>query len=566
MNRSFAAYASQFLNKRGSEVYSEHEPIFFSFSTENNDEELELEEEGLGSGLELRGESREGEGEDLQRSLLRPKPEKQSKDRIWAFLWVISFAICYIHAFILLLTTPSSSPSFTSSLLTLFVLIFFAALASYAQLFILFILNARIRLPLFLTQLNRQQLLLSVIHTVLLHNPILLALNPAVLVVGLIAASVVPFGWVIWTVWRTSSLSVLFTLGVWIWTWGVLKGLVRVLTTAIVGTWYFGGTVQLDLDSSLLGTICLSSIILTSTRLLTFILLTIPTFLSSFVLPSLFIRVLSFPPLSLLRSFSGRTTYALVYAALTRSTFWNAAKNVGKYETPRTMIPVSFLSLPTLTLPVPFAILTYLITLYPSVSLIAALTTVIVSIFSVGLLSDVADAVWVCWCLQTEAEQRASDENQNQNQIGNRNEDAERKERKRRVAEVFESESDQPSSSRPHPSTSSPPATHPAHPPRPHPLSTPYPESPDSPNSLDSPESIHVFLHPPTDTRKPGGLPRGVTASGSNGGSRGDKGKGDTRPGTIAAADHDKDDVDPFDLGHGDEPEGYYLPGSGLFE
>lgn len=98
--------------------------------------------------------------------------------------------------------------------------------------------------------------LLTLTTRILVANQFLLALSPAVLLAELLAS--IPFvtlafrllligyanpfnnpqGWE-WHVKGWANWAIAGTVCVWLWTWGVGRGLLRVTTAGVVGSWYF---------------------------------------------------------------------------------------------------------------------------------------------------------------------------------------------------------------------------------------------------------------------------------------------------------------------------------------
>lgn len=96
--------------------------------------------------------------------------------------------------------------------------------------------------------------LLTLTSRLLASNPFLLALSPAVLLASLIAS--IPFatlafrllliGYTVkdpsglaWHVQAWADWAIVGTLSVWLWTWGVARGVLRVSCAGVVGAWYF---------------------------------------------------------------------------------------------------------------------------------------------------------------------------------------------------------------------------------------------------------------------------------------------------------------------------------------
>ncbi|KAF8163711.1 hypothetical protein B0H34DRAFT_781331 [Crassisporium funariophilum] len=149
---------------------------------------------------------------------------------------------------------------------------------------------------------------------ILLTNPLLLLLSPLLLLLMLLLS--IPFvtlifrllligyatpgagggGWE-WHVRRWADWAIVATVGVWLWTWGVARGVMRVSCAGVVGAWYFADqtlpppppnsthTIHAALHRALtssLGSITLSALALTLTHLLSlalFLLTRLPALL-----------------------------------------------------------------------------------------------------------------------------------------------------------------------------------------------------------------------------------------------------------------------------------------------
>lgn len=105
--------------------------------------------------------------------------------------------------------------------------------------------------------------LLTLTTRLLVANPFLLALSPAVLLATLIAS--IPFitltfrlllvGYTYhpfdnpsvweWHVRAWANWAIAGTIGVWLWSWGVARGLLRVTCAGVIGAWYFAECVPM---------------------------------------------------------------------------------------------------------------------------------------------------------------------------------------------------------------------------------------------------------------------------------------------------------------------------------
>ena len=95
--------------------------------------------------------------------------------------------------------------------------------------------------------------LLTLTTRLLMENPFLLALPPAVLLAMFLLS--IPFITLAfrlllvvftpekpraaWHVAEWAHWAIAGTIGVWLWTWGVARGLLRVTCAGVIGAWYF---------------------------------------------------------------------------------------------------------------------------------------------------------------------------------------------------------------------------------------------------------------------------------------------------------------------------------------
>ncbi|KAF5364566.1 hypothetical protein D9758_005505 [Tetrapyrgos nigripes] len=114
-------------------------------------------------------------------------------------------------------------------------------------------------LPRTLARINASAALLNLTTDILVNNPLLLVLSPSLLLIALLGS--IPFLTLIfrlslvgyasnnewhlrsWTPW-----AIFGTVGVWLWTWGVVRGILRVVVSGVVGGWYFGWKFPGDRD------------------------------------------------------------------------------------------------------------------------------------------------------------------------------------------------------------------------------------------------------------------------------------------------------------------------------
>ncbi|KAJ3782746.1 hypothetical protein GGU10DRAFT_73419 [Lentinula aff. detonsa] len=461
---------------------------------EGSGEELELELEG-GSGW-LTGQFQETLTEPLLPPQTQPQPMvnriqgKVIKTISVISLWVWIGGVCMTY--VLYFTLPNSIGLEYTYLLFMFGWIVISAMFSYAYMFFFVFRFQRIgvvgtplllllllllytwsfslpslflliplsilvvyrlsTLPLLFTNLKNQQNLLRLTKELSLHDiPLFLVIAPLGVVLGVVGS--VPFGWVLWDFGVGHGHPVLgFGIGVvWVWSWGVLRGLLGVISAWVVGRWYHTNNTKglLPCLHSSLPTISLSSLILSSTQILTFLI----NLSFWFSLWSLFSPWVSSSVLvwCLHRITAKFNPYTLVYIGFTGGDYnHNHSLSIPNR-------PINKVSSP-LPLPLAFILAFALITYSPSPSptlLTLTLTSTLVSSFCTSLVNDIGDALWLCWLLGQphQGHQGLSDV-----------------EKRKRVREVFD--------------YSSTDSRH----------SLPSPNSLDSPNSVDS-DSISVIVH-----------------------------------------------------------------------
>ncbi|TEB18941.1 hypothetical protein FA13DRAFT_1647602 [Coprinellus micaceus] len=313
-------------------------------------------------------------------------------------------------------------------------------------------------------QIHTTSSTLTLTTHLLMANPFLLALSPVILLATLIAS--LPFltlifrlllfgsatqpssGWE-WHVYGWANWAITGTVVVWLWTWGVSRGVLRMTVASVIGAWYFADpsmpppppTSTHTIHSALfratgpsLGTTVLAALILTIIRLLT--LFTIFLQRLPVYLPVRIVGIV-LPAIRFLVGYiEGATTalskYALVYAGLTGDNFMGSARRsrvltsivenslrardrrrgLGK-EPPLTLLTVS-----PLTLTFPFALITYIFVAHtlnaPNQALGAAIlaggVTALVGLFCVGLVKDTADTLYLCYCIDKDVGDRKREE------------------------------------------------------------------------------------------------------------------------------------------------------------
>ncbi|KAF9014234.1 plasma-membrane choline transporter-domain-containing protein [Cyathus striatus] len=233
-----------------------------------------------------------------------------------------------------------------------------------------------------------------------------------------------------WRLHQWADWAIVGVVGVWLWCWGSH-------CCGVVGSWYFADQdapppiissthiIMNALTRSTgpsLGSIALSSLILTLLRLLT---LDVPY--STFRLIPFALTGVRWTVAYIERVTDAMSAYALVYVGITGDRFWDSARRsralVRSVEQERgrrvkNEPPISLLTVAPLTLTVPFALLTYLFVAHtldaPNQALGAALlaggVTALVGNFCVGLVEDTVDTLYMCYCIDKDAGERRREE------------------------------------------------------------------------------------------------------------------------------------------------------------
>lgn len=297
---------------------------------------------------------------------------------------------------------------------------------------------------------------------IFIHNPLLLALSPAILLAMLVVS--IPFvtlifrlllvgyrqqtkGGVEWHVQAWADWAIVATVVVWLWTWGVVRGVLRVTCAGVIGSWYYAdGSLPppLPLDTHIihsafhrstnpsLGTSALSALIVTSLRSLAMFcsfLRLLPVYVPFQPVASISGYLLGYFESWAAGPGLGGGQGALVYAGLSGDGFWYSRDRIAGLSATEsrsrgtggggflrrrnhnfTPIPFSLLTVFPLTLSFPAALLTYLFVAHtlnsPNEALGAAVlaggVTALVARFCEGVLIDAGDTLWVCYLLDKE--------------------------------------------------------------------------------------------------------------------------------------------------------------------
>ncbi|KAI9446176.1 plasma-membrane choline transporter-domain-containing protein [Lactarius indigo] len=299
---------------------------------------------------------------------------------------------------------------------------------------------------------------LTLTTRLLTSHPLLLILSPTVLLATLLLS--IPFATLIfrlllvgykptppssgveWHLRGWANWAIGGTLSMWLWTWAVSRGLLRVTTTGVIAAWYFANPdasppPPMDthrIHASLyrasqpsLGSIALAGLLLTLTRVLllfTVFLRRVPVYLP--IALRMYTGPLLFAASYLEDAAGSLSKYALVYVGITGEGFWVSARRAralvasaesgaGRFKKNfKSEVPLTLLKIAPLSLTLPFSLITYLFVAHTlaapdqalGASLLAGTVTALVGLFCVGLVSDTADTLYLCYCIDKETGDR----------------------------------------------------------------------------------------------------------------------------------------------------------------
>ncbi|KZV81318.1 hypothetical protein EXIGLDRAFT_731424 [Exidia glandulosa HHB12029] len=287
--------------------------------------------------------------------------------------------------------------------------------------------------------------------TILLAHPPLFVLSPAILfacmllslpilslvfrlfLVGYWGGSAGSWEWHLKTYagWLIAAVTLF-----WLWTWTIARGILRVTSAGVVGHWYFQrpspqATPNPDADEAMttttaalfratgpsFGSVAVAALFLSAARALGLATLVVYRVTTPPAVPPMFnplvipLRLLG----NLLRSLSN---FALVYVGLTGEAFFPAARRAraltsirrpiarSDYTVLSTLLLLSAAAAGTLS-----ALGTYLFVAHtlsapgsaPFSAWLAGAVTFLVAWYSVGLVDDIADTLYVCYCLERDS-------------------------------------------------------------------------------------------------------------------------------------------------------------------
>ncbi|KAF8231056.1 hypothetical protein L208DRAFT_1399451 [Tricholoma matsutake] len=309
-------------------------------------------------------------------------------------------------------------------------------------------------------QVHTTSATLTLSTQLLVANPFLLALSPTILLAALLAS--IPFLTLIfrlllmgqphkaspvweWHVYGWANWSIAGTVAVWLWTWGVARGILRMTASSVIGAWYFADpdasppsptsthTIHAAITRSTgpnLGTIVLSALLLTLVHLLSLLTLFLHR-LPMYIPARAFFLVsgIRFAVGYLEAGTTALSKYALVYAGLTGDPFMGSARRaraltvgaetrVGRRRGYSAEPPLTLLTIAPLTMTFPFALTTYLFVAHTlgvpqqalGASILAGGVTALVGLFCVGLVKDTADTLYMCYCIDKGMGERRREE------------------------------------------------------------------------------------------------------------------------------------------------------------
>lgn len=277
------------------------------------------------------------------------------------------------------------------------------------------------------------------------HWP-LLALSPSLLLASLLAS--LPFlsllfrlfligyftgsgeiGSLVWHIRAYAGWLIFAVLLIWLWSWFVVRGIMRTACASVIGAWYFRRSAYRDpvqathaalarAGGPSLGTICLASLLLSIVQGVVFVLRCLRRVTSLSFMPNI-LHPLSFPISIAQRAMNSISLYALIYTGLSgerfsvaveRSRSVTSVKRGGSSKRHYSFIS-TLLSMVSFAIGSCLAVATYLFTAHtlqspfhaPIAAALGGLLSSLVVWFSTCLLVDVADTLYLCYCLDREA-------------------------------------------------------------------------------------------------------------------------------------------------------------------
>lgn len=283
--------------------------------------------------------------------------------------------------------------------------------------------------------------------TILLAHPPLFVLSPAILFACMIMSLPIlalVFRLFLVGYWDGSSSSYEWHLKTyagwliagatffWLWTWAVARGVLRVTSAGVVGKWYFQRAPPESREDDgmatttaalfratgpAFGSVAVAALFLSASQGLALATLALQRITTPPAIPPA-LNPLAVPLRMLVAVLRSLSNYALVYVGIAGEPFFPAARRAraltsvrrpiarGDYTVLSTLLLLSAVAAGTLS-----ALGTYLFVAHtlrapesaPFSAWIAGAVTFLVMWYSVGLVDDIADTLYVCYCLERDA-------------------------------------------------------------------------------------------------------------------------------------------------------------------
>lgn len=303
-----------------------------------------------------------------------------------------------------------------------------------------------------MSRTNRTIDTIQLVTKFLLSNPPLLAISPALLFAALLGTLpfislsfrllLVGYGGSYWHIKPYAVWFIILVSFTWAWSCCIIRGMLRVISAATVGAWFFKRPQRTEPISEQIevlrasisracgpsfGTICLAAMLETSIGSVLLMLRGLRRVTKSPVVPT-FIHPLSVPVSVLsgvLRPYTFEG-YILPHAGITGEAFLTAHRRVrditsvkrpGTAPAPYTMFS-TLMTLTSLSLSMLFSLCAYLLTANtftrpehaPLSAILIGAVCFFLFWFCGGILSDIADALYICYCIDQDQGTRTCEE------------------------------------------------------------------------------------------------------------------------------------------------------------
>ncbi|KAH7103950.1 plasma-membrane choline transporter-domain-containing protein [Auriculariales sp. MPI-PUGE-AT-0066] len=218
----------------------------------------------------------------------------------------------------------------------------------------------------------------------------------------------------------------------WLWSWAIARGILRVTAAGVVGAWYFERSVTTTSDEEIMrittaalfrasgpsfGSVAAAALFLSAARALDAVTLVIHQYTTPPAIPAQLNPLTVLPRMFavVLRSLS---TYALTYIGVTGEPFFPAARRAqaltsvrrpiarGDYTILGALLLLSAAAAGTLAALGMYLFVTHTLAApnsAPFAAWTAGAVTFLVVWYSVGLVDDIADTLYVCYCIDRDA-------------------------------------------------------------------------------------------------------------------------------------------------------------------